>query len=475
MKILIAVLIVIILVLIAVILFNFVTLKPAKPLTRIPDMPGASSFQYTPPPRPKFPIPSKKQLDNIRAMMKKTVEKVTEGVYIANNYGFGNVVMIETANGLVIVDTTEKAKYARTILAEFRKLTDKPVKTIIYTHGHVDHVFGTPVFKDKNTQVISTRTTVEFFKKEQGWLAPYLKRCRQIQAGRADEAYAMKMPIDVGFEGFEGETLVWPTIIFDKEYSFKQDDTDFVLYETGGEAPGHLIIWIPQKKCVVSGDLFYRSFPNLSTPMLSARSAEDWIGGLGKIISLAPDYLAPCHGLSLKGKDEILTTLTNYRDATKYVFDETVQAINDGNTVEQAVNDIRLPDKFSSQPYLHEYYGRVDWAVRGIYHRYTGWYDGWGTNLKPLPPGYLSREIIKLSGGVDTILTAAIEAQKRGEHQLAVELSDIVIKANPDEKIARAIKSYSLDYLGYLGQNINMFGFYRSAAAMEREKAGVKP
>jgi alkyl sulfatase BDS1-like metallo-beta-lactamase superfamily hydrolase len=306
-------------------------------------------------------------------------------------------------------------------------------------------------------------------------MEPYLKRSRQIQAGRADEEYAMKMPIDVGFEGFEGETLVWPTITFDTVYSFKQDDTEFEMYETGGEAPGHLIIWMPQKKIVLSGDLFYRSFPNLSTPMLSARSAEDWIGGLEKIITLKPDYLAPGHGLSLRGGEEILSQLSNYRDATKYVFDETIKAINQGKTVEEAIHDIRLPEKYASLPYLQEYYGRVDWAIRGIYRKFTGWYDGQGTNLNPLPSGYLAREIITLSGGVNKVITCAIEAQKRGEHQLAVELADIVIKANPNEKIARVIKSYSLDYLGYQGQNINMFGFYRSAAAMERKKADYKP
>ncbi len=465
----------IILILIAVWLLNVFTFKRIQILSRTPDIPEAATIQYTPPPRPKFSIPSRQQLGNVMAMMKKTIEKVTDGVYIANNYAFGNVIMIETSSGLVIVDTTENAKSARKILSEFRKITDKPIKTIIYTHGHVDHIFGTPVFMEDRPQIISTRTTVEFLKREQGWMNPYLKLSRRIQSGRADEAYAMKMPIDIGFEGFEGETLIWPTITFDGFYSFKQDDTLFELYETGGEAPGHLIIWIPQKKLVVSGDLFYPSFPNLSTPMLAARSPEDWIKGLEKIISLNPEYLAPCHALSLSGAEEILTRLGNYRNATKYVFDETIKAINQGKTVEEAVSDIRLPENFTRLPYLKEYYGRVDWAVRGIYHRYTGWYDGRGTNLNPLPSGHLPREIIKLSGGVDKILAYAIEAQKRGEHQLAVELADIVIKAHPDEKIARVIKSYSLDYLGYGAQNLNMFGFYRSAAAMERKKADYKP
>ncbi|MBN1663138.1 MAG: MBL fold metallo-hydrolase [Deltaproteobacteria bacterium] len=474
-KIVIGVLCAVISVLIILLFFSVFTWKSSVPVVRMPDAPGASTIQYTPPPRPKFAFPNKEQLANIRAMSKKTIEKVMDGIYIANNYALGNVVMVETAHGLVIVDTTENAKSARQILAEFRKITGKPVKTIIYTHGHVDHIFGTPVFKEAGTQIIATRTTVEFLKREQGWMEPFLRRSRQIQSGSFDEDYALKIPIDVRYKGFTGETLVWPTVTFDKYYTFKQDDTVFELYETGGEAPGHLIIRLPQKKLVISGDLFYASFPNLSTPMLAPRSAEDWIAGLEKILNLDPDYLAPCHGLALRGRTEIRQRIGQYRDATKYIHDETIKAINAGKTVEEAVRTIRLPDQYARLPDLREGYGRVDWAVRGIYHCYTGWYDGRGAGLNPLPAAVFSRELIQLSGGVDKVLTRAIKAQKLGEHQLAVELADLVIKANPDEKTARIIKSYSLDYLGYLNQNLNMFGFYRSAAAMERKKAGYKP
>ncbi|MEW6187082.1 MAG: alkyl sulfatase dimerization domain-containing protein [Thermodesulfobacteriota bacterium] len=474
-KILIGVLLAVIVVLTVLLILSIFTLKPFRSGLKVLNIPGGSSIQYSPPPRPKMAFPTREQMVNLRTLYKKTIDKVTDGVYVANNYAFGNVVMVETSRGVVIVDTSENAKSARKILEEFRKITDKPIKTIIYTHGHVDHVFGTSVFKEKGTQIISTRSTVDFLKREQGWMKPFLTRSRNIQSGKVEPEFALKIPFDPSFEGFEKETLIWPTVTFDGSYSFKQDDILFELYETGGEAPGHLIIWMPEKKVLISGDLYYESFPNLSTPMLAARSAEDWIKGLEKILALGPDFLAPCHGLSLKGKEQIRTRLGNFKDATRYVFDSTIQAINQGKSVEEAVREIRLPEKFARLPYLQEYYGRVDWAVRGIYHRYTGWYDGLGAGLNPLPAEYLPREVIRLSGGVDTILRRAVEAQKQGEHQLAVELADLVIKANSHEKIARVLKASSLDYLGYQSGNINMFGFYRSAAALERKKAGYKP
>ena len=143
--------------------------------------------------------------------------------------------------------------------------------------------------------------------------------------------------------------------------------------------------------------------------------------------------------------------------------------------MEEAVQTVRLPDALAGLPFLQEYYGRVDWSVRGIYRGTTGWYDGRGTTLAPLPPGHRARETLGLAGGADKILARAIDLQKKGEHQLACELCDIVIDANPEDKLARVIKAGSLDALAYTGGNLNMFGFYRSAAALEREAAGVKP
>jgi len=56
---------------------------------------------------------------------------------------------------------------------------------------------------------------------------------------------------------------------------------------------------------------------------------------------------------------------------------------------------------------------------------------------------------------------------------LTIELCDIVIDANPDDKLARTIKANSLEALAFTGGNLNMFGFYRSAAALERKAAGL--
>jgi alkyl sulfatase BDS1-like metallo-beta-lactamase superfamily hydrolase len=54
--------------------------------------------------------------------------------------------MIEGDDGIIIVDTTAANDHAKVALDAFREITDKPVKAIIYTHHHADHINGAGVF-----------------------------------------------------------------------------------------------------------------------------------------------------------------------------------------------------------------------------------------------------------------------------------------------------------------------------------------
>ena len=262
-----------------------------------------------------------------------------------------------------------------------------------------------------------------------------------------------------------------PTITFDKEYSFDLGGKQFKLMLAPGETPGQIIIWMPEEKTVFCGDLYYKSFPNLSSPMLEPRPVKEWALSLDKIASLQPEYLIPSHTAAIKGKENVQQVLQNHSEAIKYVYNKTIDAINAGLTVDEAVQNIHLPNHLVDLPQLKEVYGRVDWSIRGIYQKETGWYNGDGTDLNPLPKNHLSAEVVELSGGADKLLQRAIELQLAGEHQLVCEICDLVINANPKDKMAYIIKSHSLDYLGYMYGNANMFGFYRSAAAIQREQS----
>ncbi len=467
---------VVIIVLAGALVTQCVSFKKTGPVVREPAAPGESTLSYTPPPPPKFPIEVVKKLPELRRAFTPTVDKITDDIYLARGFALGSVMMVITDEGLVIIDTTESTDAAGEILERFRRITDKPIRYIIYTHGHPDHFYGAPVFMEDGTRIIATKTAVKFMKKDFGWLKPFQMRSRLNQAGIVAPEFSRKLPVESGIRDFSKRgDPVYPTITFDEEYSFMLGGKKFELYHTTGETPGHLMVWLPDERALFPGDLYYMSFPNLSTPMLEPRPVKGWYDSLERMILMNAEYLVPSHTAAIIGEENVREVLTYHSKAIRYVYGETIKAINEGKTVDEAVHSIKLPPELASRFHLQELYGRVDWSVRGIYQGETGWYDGHGTGLAPLPPRFLARELIKIAGGADKILERAIELQKADEHQLVCELCDVVINANPNDKLARIIKANSLEYLGYQGGNLNMFGFYRSAAALERQAAGAKP
>jgi glyoxylase-like metal-dependent hydrolase (beta-lactamase superfamily II) len=95
---------------------------------------------------PPIPVGANRALAEHSKIFKKGVEKVGGNIFAAIGYGIANSIMIEGDDGVIIVDTMTTMEEAAEVLAEFRKITPKPVKAIIYTHSHPDHVFGAEAF-----------------------------------------------------------------------------------------------------------------------------------------------------------------------------------------------------------------------------------------------------------------------------------------------------------------------------------------
>ncbi len=468
----------VILILIILLIGSHISLKTENPLIREPMSVAESKISYLPPPHPKPSVDDLKNLADLKKKFTPRVIKITDDVYHAIGFALGSVQMIITEEGLVIIDTTESKESAGEILSAFRKITTKPIKYIIYTHAHFDHVLGSSVFKEKGTKVITVQAAVHELENSFGELADFYNRCRQIQFGNIAEEYVRKRPVKSPVRlpaRLNRNDIVWPDIVFKTEYDFTLGGKVFQLYRTTGETRGHLMVWLPQNKVLFCGDLYYKSFPNLSSPMLEPRPVQDWYESLDRMAELKAEFLVPGHTEAVIGASQVTEALSDRSRAIRWVYHQTLKCINEGKSVEEAARFIKLPPELEQKEQFQETYGRIDWSVRGIYQSKTGWYRGNGTGLNPLRAGYPERELIRMAGGADKILMRAIECQKTKEHQLAIELCDIVIRANPDDKTARAIKASSLETMAYTIGNLNMFGFYRSAAAMERRTAGIKP
>jgi len=387
------------------------------------------------------------------------IVKVHERVYSAIDYAISNVLFVITDESVVVIDTTESMRSARAALKEFRKISSLPVSHIIYTHYHGDHIRGAKAFYNSDTTVISQEGLPSELA-QLGRLLPFRKLADDLQFGLSLD---MKER-GISLAGHAVDGYVPPNFTFGEEFSFEHGGVAFQLYHTKGETHDHLMVWLPHEGILFPGDLFYSSFPMLSNPMKPGRPIVDWADSLNRMLALHPKFLVPSHSQPREGSEHLQSVLTNYERAIRYVHDETVRLINRGFSLEEIREQLRLPDELARLPYLHQGYGTIRWAVNGIYAHYTGWYDLNPATLKPAPRYARDRILVEVSGGAEPLIMRARQSLNTGHPQLALELIDVVMNAQPGNKTAQALWSEALEHLGASTRNGVERNIYLAAA-----------
>ena len=167
--------------------------------------------------------------------------------------------------------------------------------------------------------------------------------------------------------GIDTPGYVRPNITFDETLSMQISGKKVDFYHAPGETDDQLFVWIDEMKALFPGDNIYKAFPNVYTIRgTSYRSFRSWYKSIEKMMSLEPEILVPSHGKPILGKEKIQNILGTYRDAIKYVHDQTMRYLNMGFSPTDASQMVRLPDNLSTDPYLFELYGTVEWFTKFI-------------------------------------------------------------------------------------------------------------
>jgi len=368
---------------------------------------------------------------------RKEVVQLADNVYQAFGFAASNVYMVLGNDGVIIIDTSESTAAATNMLHEFRKITDLPIKTIIYTHSHRDHVSGASVFaKDDNPDILaSTRFSDDSLAVATKYPLPskamQARTRRQFGIGLnyPDEFIGIGVgPGDRPMKGLGAGSLPPTRRIGDDGEHLSICGIDLQLIMAPGETPDHMVVWYSEKKILFCGDNFYRSFPNLYAIRGTVyRDFDAWVETLDLLIDFNADVLAPGHTKAVTGASQISAVLTDYRDAIAHVIEQTRTGMDAGLTIDQLANTVKLPDHLAEKPHLREYYGRVDWSVRAYSVGTLGWFDGNPTSLGTLAPGEEAKRFIELIGGPDALLAATEKARSEGDYQWALQLIDRLV------------------------------------------------
>ena len=388
---------------------------------------------------------------------------------VARGYNRDNPALIEGVNGLIVVDPGESIPGAQAAKAAFNAQLDnifdkKPVKAIIYTHGHDCHINGASVFADEHTEIIAQEGLMSgLFNEWFGQVFPSRAEGGVKMAG----LMFMDAPVQNGEGWYAGYVLggpqipgpsgfLPPTRTVKDELKTTIAGVELDLIHAPGEAQDVIIVWLPGKRVLLEIALMYEAFPALSTTRGSGqRNPLDYVNSLKIARSLNPEYLVALHGPNpvTTGEENVRQYLTNFSDAIQFMHDQTVQYMNRGYTPGEMMDLIQLPPHLASNSYLQETYGAKDWNIFHIFRYYRGYYTGEVRDLFPQSTLSEAQMSAELAGGVEALAIKAESIRLAGNLEWALRLADDVLLLDPGNTAAFETKKAAM--LALAGSTIN--------------------
>lgn len=346
---------------------------------------------------------------------------------------FANVVAIDSDEGLVLIDVSSPLAGPRVREVVRASLSTRPVHTVVYTHGHIDHTLGLHAFLNEDRPAG----------------APPLRVIAHANVPLRFDRYKRS----AGYNGhinarqFRMPGLVWPTFfrypdeVYTSTRTLRIGGEELVLYHARGETDDHTFVHLPARRALCTGDLFIWASPNCGNPQKAQRYAFEWAQALRQMQALGCELLLPGHGPPIEGRERVREALGDTAALLESLHDQTLALMNEGAPLDVILQKVRAPAELLQRPYLRPIYDEPEFIVRNIWRGYGGWWDGNPANLKPAAEGKLAAEVAALAGGAHALIDRARALSEQGEHALACHLAEWAARAVPDDAAVRELRA----------------------------------
>ncbi len=364
------------------------------------------------------------------------VRKVTDNVFYAT--GVANTVMVATDAGNIVFDSGLVIQAAKQLRLLKEEVSDEPVKYVILSHSHADHVGGAQLWLEQGTEIVAHREFAEELR--------YLNELQPYLYGRNRTLFPW-MPEQPGSIALLEYDAIEPTITVDDGdvYAFTLGGVEFqVIAAPGAEGADNVVLWLPQQKVLITGDFFgpqFPQFPNIFTMRgEKVRKPVEYVASLDRLIALGADIIVPGHLGPTIGTAEIRAGMLRIRDAVQYVHDETVAGMNAGQSVYQLMKEIKLPPHLD----LVQNHGRVDWAVKSIWEYYATWFHfDSTTELYPVPAREVYADLAE-AAGPEALHSLAHHYLQQDEPVKALHILEVALAGDPQDQSALLLREQAL-------------------------------
>lgn len=348
------------------------------------------------------------------------------GIFMSRDVS--NLYLVTTADGNVLVNTGIIYSAAEN-RRRFDAVSDQPIRRIVLTQSHEDHIGGWPTFSGPDVETIG-QANLPFVRKQYRDLGTAMgARSRRLWS-RDQKRELTERPEPV------------LTTTFQDSHRFEQGGRAFELLSVkGGETVDSLAVWLPQERIVFTGNMtgpIFGHVPNLYTVRGERYRYVQWyIDSVQRVIDLEAEVLITGHGEPVRGAAEIRSRLTRMRDAAQYLRDRTFEGMNAGKGLWELMDTIRLPDEFA----IPQGHGKVPWIVRSIWEEHLGWfrYES-STELYSVPPQAVFPELVALAGGHAPILVRARALLEEGKPLHALHLAEAIPAGVPGHRDALGVQ-----------------------------------